>query len=41
VSNLNRLGRFEKLTKENIEINIDEQEHFVDILIKLKEKLRR
>ncbi len=41
VSNFNKWGRFEKLTKENIEINIDEQEHFVDILVKLKEKLRR
>lgn len=38
VSGLNRLGRFELVKREDIEINIDEQGHFVDLLFHLKEK---
>lgn len=40
IRRLNKWGRFEKLTEEDCEINLDEQTHTVDILIKLKEKNR-
>jgi len=38
VIGLNRLGRFERVKKEDIEIRIDKQEHFVDVLFHVKEK---
>lgn len=37
---LNRLGRFEKLTRKNIELDVNDSEHFVDILVRLKERDR-
>ena len=40
VNRLNRLGRFEKLTIEDVEVRIDEKERVVDLLIHLKETKR-
>jgi hypothetical protein len=37
LNRLNALGRFEKLTMADVEIRVDEKEHFVDLLIHLKE----
>jgi len=37
---LNRLGRFERISREDVTITINEQEHFVDLDFQLKEKER-
>jgi len=38
IQGLNRLGRFELVTKEDVTVEINEQGHFVDLLFHLKEK---
>ncbi|MCI0488857.1 MAG: hypothetical protein L0229_19875 [Blastocatellia bacterium] len=38
---LNGLGRFEKITRENVKIEVDEERHIVDLVIYLKEKAKR
>jgi outer membrane protein assembly factor BamA len=38
VDGLNRLGRFELVKREDIEVNVNDQEHFADVLFHLKEK---
>jgi outer membrane protein insertion porin family len=38
---INRLGLFEKLTMENVRLELDEREQFVDVLIRFNEKSRR
>lgn len=38
MAGMNRLGRFERVKKEDIEIKIDKQGHFVDLLFHVKEK---
>jgi outer membrane protein assembly factor BamA len=37
VARLNDLGRFEILTMADIEMRVDEKEHFVDLVVHLKE----
>jgi len=38
---INRLGRFEELTMENVRLELDERGQFVDVRIQLREKSRR
>jgi outer membrane protein assembly factor BamA len=38
VAGLNRLGRFQPVKREDIQIEMDEQEHSADVLFHLKEK---
>jgi len=38
IRRLNKLGRFERITRDDVELRIDEQEHRVDIRIHVKEK---
>jgi outer membrane protein assembly factor BamA len=38
INRLNKLGRFERVRKENVEITFNDQERFVDIAFHLKEK---
>jgi len=38
VEGLNRLGRFEPVKREDIEVHMNDQEHFADLLFHLKEK---
>jgi outer membrane protein assembly factor BamA len=38
INRLNKLGRFERVRKENVEITFNDQERFVDITFHLKEK---
>jgi outer membrane protein insertion porin family len=38
---LNRLGIFEKITREDVKFSFDEENHLVDILFKIKEKRRQ
>jgi outer membrane protein insertion porin family len=38
VEGLNRLGRFETVKREDIEIGVNDQEHFADVLFHLKER---
>lgn len=38
IRNLNRLGRFEKMEKKDVEITLNEQQHFVDVLFIVKER---
>lgn len=38
VRGLNRLGRFEPVKKADVEVTIDNHEHFVDVLFHLKER---
>ena len=38
VEGLNRLGRFERVKREDIEVEFSDQEHFADVVFHLKEK---
>jgi outer membrane protein assembly factor BamA len=38
IEGLNRLGRFEQVKREDIEIEVNEQEHFADVVFHLEEK---
>jgi len=38
VEGLNRLGRFEPVKREDIEVRVNDQEHFADLLFHLKQK---
>ena len=38
IEGLNRLGRFEPVKRESIKVEVNEQEHFVDVLFQLQEK---
>ena len=41
VQQLNGLGLFERITTANVKVELNEQEHFVDLLFTLKEKQKR
>jgi outer membrane protein insertion porin family len=41
IKRLDRLGKFEKINREDVEISVNEVEHFVDVAFYLKEKVRQ
>jgi len=41
IKRINEFGRFEQVTKDNIEMKFDDQNRFVDILVHLREKPNR
>jgi outer membrane protein insertion porin family len=41
LTRINRLGRFEKLTIENVKLEMDDRERVVDMLINFKERSKR